>query len=297
MPSLIEEMQRDALDRSVSATDLLRKAKLAAAKLHVELAELWIDKELNGYDDVLTLPDYRKVRGQPFVRGVYSGWMPFHLKVNAEFQEKISTAYISQSIGSIQITAQSDGEFFWRYSPGHAEIIRSALQSKDTLVEICLQINKTDLLAIVEHVRTLVLNWSIELERIGIKGDGISFAPSETAIAATHTINIGTISGFTGVIGLGNTAGDISSSTIDVNALHELSSQLESYFALLVAEGADGRTLRGRLDELEEELRKPAPQQGRLRSLLQDIRAVAINAGGGVIATGVVSLIAKIWSG
>ncbi|MBA4043590.1 MAG: hypothetical protein C0471_04105 [Erythrobacter sp.] len=64
MVGLVEELQRDALDTNVRVDQLLRKVKLAAVKLGLSDALLWVDEELNGYQDREELPDYRKTRGQ-----------------------------------------------------------------------------------------------------------------------------------------------------------------------------------------------------------------------------------------
>lgn len=50
--SVVLELQRDALDRSVPITDLLRKAYVIAKKLHITDFEVWAGQELNGYKDV-----------------------------------------------------------------------------------------------------------------------------------------------------------------------------------------------------------------------------------------------------
>src|SRR5271166_6150518 len=49
MASIIEQIQHDALDRSVRASDLLRRVKLAATKLSLGTVEDWVEQELNGY--------------------------------------------------------------------------------------------------------------------------------------------------------------------------------------------------------------------------------------------------------
>ena len=48
MASLIEQLQQDAVDRTVRTSDLLRKALLVAAKLEIPNVPSWIEKELSG---------------------------------------------------------------------------------------------------------------------------------------------------------------------------------------------------------------------------------------------------------
>jgi hypothetical protein len=47
---LIAEIQRDALDQSAQVVSLLRKVKLAAAKLQLPSLEEWVECELKGYE-------------------------------------------------------------------------------------------------------------------------------------------------------------------------------------------------------------------------------------------------------
>jgi hypothetical protein len=74
MPTIVEQIQRDALDPSVSVSTLLRRVKLAAAKLGLGQVENWVEQELNGYSS--TLPEYRIMRGSPMAFNPYTGWQP-----------------------------------------------------------------------------------------------------------------------------------------------------------------------------------------------------------------------------
>src|SRR3546814_4415808 len=61
-----------------------------------------------------------------------------------------------------------------------------------------LVIGRNQLAAIVDSVRTKVLDWSLALEQEGILGDGLSFSEREKSIATTQSIRI---ENFQGVIG------------------------------------------------------------------------------------------------
>jgi hypothetical protein len=62
MPTIIEQLQIDAADPAVPVTTLLRRAKIAAAKLRLERLEQWMELELQGYPD--ETPEYRTTFGQ-----------------------------------------------------------------------------------------------------------------------------------------------------------------------------------------------------------------------------------------
>src|SRR5258708_22437234 len=71
---LVLEIQRDALDKDVPVTTLLRKVRLAAAKLQLTNVEDWVHHEFNGYTG--ELPAYRKTRGTPTALNPYPGRRP-----------------------------------------------------------------------------------------------------------------------------------------------------------------------------------------------------------------------------
>src|ERR1700722_15527100 len=98
--SLVEQLQAEALDSSVPVEDLLRKAKIVAAKLDLPDFLTWIEKELGGYSPGDAVPAYRVVSGE--VRGwnPYHGWMPI-IWQDANERIRSSTQPLSQSIGGI----------------------------------------------------------------------------------------------------------------------------------------------------------------------------------------------------
>ena len=96
MPTLLEQIQRDAIDPNVRVSDLLRRVKLAAAKLSLDTVEDWVEHELNGY--ATEVPAYRKVPARLMAWNPYRGWQP----VIGEFIEKVSIWDVRQSIASIE---------------------------------------------------------------------------------------------------------------------------------------------------------------------------------------------------
>ena len=76
MSSLIEQIQADAINREVPTSDLLRKVKLASAKLKLPKVEQWVDLELKGYKDDGQLPEYRITKGVLQAFNPYFGWKP-----------------------------------------------------------------------------------------------------------------------------------------------------------------------------------------------------------------------------
>lgn len=64
MPALIPELVNMASDPTVKTTVLLRRALVAASRLHSTEGVAWLTQELNGYEQIEDVPDYRVIKGQ-----------------------------------------------------------------------------------------------------------------------------------------------------------------------------------------------------------------------------------------
>jgi len=51
MPSLVEELQKDALNQAVKLTELLQKSLVVATKLKLNEFASWVRLELDGYGE------------------------------------------------------------------------------------------------------------------------------------------------------------------------------------------------------------------------------------------------------
>jgi hypothetical protein len=103
MPTIIEQIQRDALDSNIPVSALLRRVKLAAAKLRLDVIEDWVDKELNGYTS--NVPDYRILTGRPKGRNPLRGWIP----VIGEGTELFSSRPNGQPVAALEDLIKGDG--------------------------------------------------------------------------------------------------------------------------------------------------------------------------------------------
>jgi AbiTii len=100
MASIIEQIQRDAVNDQVPVSTLLRKVKLAAAKLRLGTVEDWVESELNGYKS--PVPDYRMARGRPMSQNPVRGWEPIGGHI-----EQLSTRAVGESVAAIEQLTRS----------------------------------------------------------------------------------------------------------------------------------------------------------------------------------------------
>jgi hypothetical protein len=176
VPSLIEQIQRDALNPNVRVSDLLRRVKLAATKLGLGVVEDWVENELNGYGDH-SVPEYRIVQGRPMIRNPYAGWQPICGSV-----EGISTRRIGQSVASLEeLVSKPDGGGFIPYSDAVMERLNELNETEGWLGG--LEVTRPALVTILDRVRNLVLDWALKMEQAGVIGTEFDFNVTEKAKA------------------------------------------------------------------------------------------------------------------
>lgn len=292
MSGLVEEIQRDALDPQTSVSTLLRKVKLAAAKLQLPAVEEWVDHELNGYGQS-PVPPYRQIKGVPKALNPFNGWIP--MMGDPEMIEEISRAHNGQAIAAIEDLLE-DRENNSFKQPLPPQLIN--LLNKGSRVEFGEMVNfigRGALVGIIDKVRNMVLDWAIELEKSGVKGEGMSFKAEEKIAAQSNpAITIGAVGSFVGVIGSHNNVHDIVGGSLNITQVRDLAQQLRLGHDALVDAGADGGALSSAVDGLIIEAEKSEPDTGRLRGLLTDTRSALAGAAGNLMASGALALIGSM---
>jgi hypothetical protein len=285
---LIAEIQREAIDDKASVSSLLRKVKLAAAKLNLDTLGSWVDAELTGYPD--DVPEYRQLNGAPRYWNQFHGWRP--LGGDARIVERLSEVKFGESVANIEAlvsSAKSSSTLIARYPPALLQFLSENL--KIHVAQAGAEIPVATAIGVLDAVRTAILNWSIEMERAGVHGEGLSFSPVEQrkAQSAPNVFHIGSIGSFTGVMGSENTVGDIISSTINASEVKKFVSQVKANTKSLINEGVDEKQLLACLKSIEAALKNS--DVGLIRKGLKGLQDIATNAAGGLVTTGVLSML------
>ncbi|RWC25959.1 MAG: hypothetical protein EOS70_32650 [Mesorhizobium sp.] len=290
MVGLIEEIQRDALNEAMPVDALLRRVKLAAAKLKLPALESWVESELNGYNGAL--PEYRKVHGQVSAWNPYNGWIPVHIG-DPRLSDMVSEARIAQSIATIRDLAEKHqgGLLHLPIPDGQVALLNEMMNFQTARMVI--QIGRGSIIGILNSVRNQVLDWAIEMEKQGVIGDGMSFNDREKEQARTvmNKFEIGSIGTFAGNMGSDNSSGDISVSAQTSSQILEVVRKVRQAVVQLEQDGADVPRLTRAMDQIEQETAKPAPDGGRLKGLLADAREALVGAAGSLTAEGAMALI------
>lgn len=196
--SIVLQLQDLASDGKYEISDLLRKALLVATKLNLNEHRDWILSELNGYRDSSLLPEYRIIHGDLRAQNPYHGLIPFILP-HADLMETVTKIRLSESVSSIEQLASSEkkGSICFFFGP-EQEAALMRMQGNYALRPLRV-VGGNVLLAVIQSVRTRILEWALSLEAAGILGEGLSFSEKERSVAMTNkTIQI---QNFQGVLG------------------------------------------------------------------------------------------------
>lgn len=205
MTGLVDQLQADALDHNVPVSTLLRKVKVSAAKLGLQNTLTWVDHELNGYRTVHgdDLPQYRRGHGIPIAQDEFGRWVPMQF-ADSEMEAQISMAYLKEPVSNYEELLRHDsGTFDLPVDSALVNALGNAFGVH--IVAMRTKISRGQIHGIVQHVRNLVLDWSLELAQAGITGRGLGFTDKERDRANISHISIGS---FTGSLNTGNARGD-----------------------------------------------------------------------------------------
>lgn len=185
VPTIVEQLQADAINPDVPVSSLLRKVKLVAVKLGLPEVEEWVSSELNGYTG--EVPDYRRMSSRPHVLNPVRSWIP--MQGPPELIEMVSDAHVAQSIASIESLLQGKDSTFYLHFPAEVTAHLNTLMNYPWPA-MGHGIARNQLAAMLDSVRTKILDWALALEKQGIMGSEIGFDASEKKLALDKTVNI-----------------------------------------------------------------------------------------------------------
>lgn len=250
---IVLQLQELASDNDHDISELLRKALVVATKLQLADFKSWILSELNGYEDMNALPDYRRIRGDLRVQNPFHGLIPFSIH-QPEIHEIVTEVLVGDSVSSIQqvLNSPEGGSICFFFGP-EQEAALMRMQGDFAPLRPVRVVGENQLNAILNSVRTRMLEWALSLEGEGILGDGLSFSKKEKDIAMTSkTIRI---ENFQGILGDVHAENISQSNTITVQ-----SGNFRSLASYLQGQGISASAI----SELEQAVREdPEPKNGR----------------------------------
>jgi hypothetical protein len=296
MNSLVLDLQREALDPRASIAELLRKAIVLAKKLNVREFDGWASNELSGYPADATIPQYRIIRGEIKAWNPYQGWIPV-LVEDSELAERLSARANNQGVAELE-SLQNAGDEKGSLQMPFSKAIEQRLMSGMSLHLVpTLVVPRSAIVRILDTVRNTVLNWSLQLERDGILGEGLSFSADERRIAAGHVYNIthfhGSVSG-SQIQQFSNESHQTQSSGPDREALSSFVAQVREAAPTLGLSSDKRQELESDLDTIDSQLKSPNPKKTVVRESLHSVRNIVEEAAGSLVASGILSQLPRM---
>jgi AbiTii len=285
MAGLVLELQRAALDEKSSVSSLLRKALVVATKLQVSDFESWARAELEGYnDDAVPIPEYRKISGAPKVWNPYHGYQDLNCG-SAVLAEKISTMPLGASIDALENDkGKAGGTWMFSYPPAREHALMKAMTPP--AMKPSLHISETVIRSVIGRVRTIVLQWSLTLEKQGVLGEGMTFTQEERK-KAQSSVHIDTyIHGVSGSQIQVNSPGAQQQQGMLPEQLAELRKLVDMIDGALhgATDSEEIRELRAEVATLKAQSESPKPKRSVIRESLSSVRAILEGAAGEVLA-------------
>lgn len=296
MPSLVLELQRDALNPGVRVSDLLRRALVVARKLNLPEFEEWVSHELEGYPLGTLPPAYRVFEGEPRVWNPFQGWQPL-VFADAAQKRAVCLQPTRQPVAEVEALvtqANGGGSVSSHFAP---ETARTLMEASGAPSPPVLQIDVATLVGLLDRVRNALLKWSLKLQEDGILGDDVGFSDEERARAGgTHyTVNnfFAPISGTQVQVASPESIQHLEA-RIDLDALRQFIAQLEQNQDALQLEPNQRTELEADLRTLHAQLASPRPKSSILVEGLRSIRMILEGAAGGALGNVAASLLPRL---
>lgn len=297
MGSIVLDLQRESMNKDSNISNLLRKSFVIARKLNIEDFEKWVNQELNGYmNEPDKIPDYRVVRGSvQFLNPIY-GWRPVIIE-NPETADIVSTHKISQPITEIEyLVTRSDSDHLIVQLPQNIQNqLSKSVDGMPTKFQVSFGISQAQ--QIIDSVRNIMLDWSIQLEEDGILGEGVSFSTEEKHEADKQNYTVNNFYGNTSGVQIQQHTQDsnqIQSNSIDFQNVKEFISMLQKNLSQIKLEKESEKTLELEIDKILNELKESKPKSGLIKESMMTIRNVLEGITGSLVASGLLHEISKI---
>jgi len=283
MTSIIFELQRDALDKSIEITDLLRKSYVVARKLKLNEFKLWVENELNGYKT--EVPDYRITSGKVKAWNPYNGWIPITFE-DPEEGEIYSKRACGQTIAELEHLVSQGDKNSQLHMPFPQNVQRRLCKGVGFETEVSLIVGQSALIKVLDAVRNIILNWALKLEEDGIVGDGLSFSESEKNNAENIPQNINNFYGavHSPQIQQGNQVA-IQFSSLTKENIDDISSfivKLKNELASIDLDAVAQGELDSEIATVEAQINSPKPKPKIVKESMRSIRTVLEGASGSV---------------
>lgn len=276
----VHHLQNLALQSENSIVDLLRNAYVIACKLNLLDFKQWILHELNGYDNIQDLPQYRFISSVIKFNNPCYGWLETNIS-DKKLLKELAHLPITDKISEIHQLI-SDKNIPIRYLPPNLDI---ALSESYYGMKAAIFLNEQQLFGIIDCVRTQILDWSLTLEQKGILGDNMTFDENELKNAQGITINnfVGSVANTPMQQGLVNTMTIENSRTDNIEIAKSLVSEINKMLENMPP-SEDKDTILADVSTIDSQLKSPKPKINIIKEVARSIRNILEGSFGSLIA-------------
>jgi hypothetical protein len=171
--SLLREIQDATTAPGFKLADVLRKAKILAARLDHQAFKEWIERELNGYKSIDELPEYRTLRGipsygdffGPFNSGVRNAPIPMSA-IPEDFRDPISTVHLYQGVEALDSLLKSAEGIIIRmpWVADAVTYIQPRVYEHMHCATAWRMVPVSAIAAITDTIKTRILDFALEIE-------------------------------------------------------------------------------------------------------------------------------------
>lgn len=299
MPAIVPELIEMATGRTVSTTDLLRKSLVVSERLALPYFSNWINYELNGYKENPT-PEYRKLKGK--IKLLTTSGRP--LPPSTELLRLINRELeinITEPIHEIEISIKDREELFREINIENKKIYKTQnIQGAINYINgiettfgnrLAVTLSTKKAQGICENVRTKILDIALDLEKNGIKGNGMTFNNKEKEIARSVVITNNN-----GQIQISSPGSNqTQTKTVDTEKLCELVSALRKALDKDNSMSSDGRReFESELATLEAQAQSPKPKWPIVKEAALSLKSILENAAGSALASAALPLLSQV---
>ena len=295
-PSLIDELQRDALNSKVPVTELLKKCLVVGSKLGVGELTDWARLELDGYKNISEVPEYREAHGTPQVWNPYRGYQPLMFG-DANLSEKYSMMRFHQPASELEFSLHECEKNKSGLHLSYPSTIENGLmEAMEIPLTPSLSVHAGQVHKMLEAVRRIALEWAVRLENAGVRGDGMSFSTEERQKAKSVIYNVenyfeSTVSH--SQVGTVNSTQQNFSSPLDIANLLRVIAELKAKVNNFGLTDSAKDELDPEMTTLEAQAASPRPKRTIITESLQSIRSILEQAAGTLAASAVLLEISK----
>jgi hypothetical protein len=194
---LLDEIIALATDDKQPITTLLRKCIVLAHQLKNDRLRIWANEELNGYNSIDNIPEYRIISAAATGLFLGHGWAQSHRGIPSGALEKehrkfADVVYVGQPVSTLEDTHNSGAGTSLSF-PWDADLV---VHYQDKLLSPPWQLHsahqvvaKSVIAGILDTVRTRVLNMALEIQSdVGEKDEDLNEITPEESKEVDQTI-------------------------------------------------------------------------------------------------------------